>query len=149
MTDVRRADPAARRQAVLFVVVGTFVGALLIVAFERYRIPLRDWVVAEGASAQRVEVVFLLLAVLLLVPLLAFAAYLWSLGEGFSERESFHPRGFAFFAILRSSPARRQYPEDVSSKGSRLGAVSLPLHWVFYSGDLRRLSVAMRASRSR
>ena len=81
MTDVRRADPAARRQAVLFLVVGAFVGTLLIVAFERYRIPLRDWVLAEpGATAQRVRLVFLLLAPLLLAPLLAFATYLWSLG---------------------------------------------------------------------
>ncbi|MGH7388893.1 MAG: hypothetical protein ACREM3_05475 [Candidatus Rokuibacteriota bacterium] len=81
MTDVRRADHAARRRAVLLLVVAALVGALLIVAFERYRIPLRDWILAEpGASAPRVKLVFLLLAALLLAPLLAFAAYLWSLG---------------------------------------------------------------------
>jgi hypothetical protein len=38
MTDLRRADPAARRQAVLFLVVAALIGALVIVAFERYRI---------------------------------------------------------------------------------------------------------------
>jgi hypothetical protein len=43
MTDVRPADPAVQRRAVLVLVVGTCVAALLIVAFERYRIPLSDW----------------------------------------------------------------------------------------------------------
>jgi hypothetical protein len=39
MTDTRRADPAARRQAVLLVVVGAVVGTVLLVALERYRAP--------------------------------------------------------------------------------------------------------------
>jgi ABC-type spermidine/putrescine transport system permease subunit II len=54
MTDVRRADPAARRLAVLVLLVATLVGAALIVAFERYRVPLREWVLSEPEEqAQR------------------------------------------------------------------------------------------------
>jgi hypothetical protein len=56
MTAVRRADPAARRHAVLILLVGTCVGALLILGFERYHTPLRDWMLAEpeasGAASQ-------------------------------------------------------------------------------------------------
>ena len=43
MTEVRRADPAARRLTVLLVIVGVLVATLLIVGFERYRTLLRDW----------------------------------------------------------------------------------------------------------
>ncbi|MFH0344643.1 MAG: hypothetical protein ACHBNF_21530 [Chromatiales bacterium] len=120
MTDIRRADPAARRQAVVFVVVGTFVGALLIVAFERYRIPLRDWVLAEGASAQRVKLVFLLLAALLLAPLLAFAAYLWSLGGRVLRAREFPPPGVRVF---RNTPVLTG--EAAISRGRQLKVVAL------------------------
>ncbi len=94
MTNVRRADPAARRRAVLIIVVGALIGALLIVALERYLIPLRDGVLAEpGAAAQRVKFVFLLLAALLLAPSLGFAAYLWSLGGRVLEAREYPPPG--------------------------------------------------------
>lgn len=51
MTDLRRADPAARRQAVLFLVVAALIGAL-IVAFERYRIHSATGSWSIGASRQ-------------------------------------------------------------------------------------------------
>lgn len=102
MTDIRKADPTARRKVALVLVVGTCVGALLIVAFERYRIPLSDWVLADpGASAQRARLIFLLLAVLLLAPLLAFAAYLWSLGERVVRAREFPPPGLR---LIRDTP---------------------------------------------
>jgi hypothetical protein len=102
MTDVRKADPSARRHAVLLLIVGTCVGALLIVGFERYHTPLRDWILAEPeASAQRVKLVFLLLAVLLPAPLLAFAAYVWSVGERVLRAREFPPPGFR---VIRDTP---------------------------------------------
>ncbi len=102
MTNVRKADPAARRHAVLLLSVGTCVGALLIVGLERYQISLRDWILAEPeASAQRGKLVFLLLAALLLVPLLAFAAYVWSLGERALLAREFPPPGLR---VIRDTP---------------------------------------------
>jgi hypothetical protein len=41
MIEIRRADPAARRRAVLLVVLGALVGSLLIAGFERYGPALR------------------------------------------------------------------------------------------------------------
>ncbi len=121
MTDVRRADPAARRQAVLFLVVGAFVGTLLIVAFERYRIPLRDWVLAEpGATAQRVRLVFLLLAPLLLAPLLAFATYLWSLGGRVLGAREYPPPGLC---VIRDTPVITN--EAALSRGRLLKLLAL------------------------
>lgn len=73
MTDLRRADPAARRQAVLFLVVA--VGALGDRGLRAISHPQRDGVLADpGASAHRVKSVFLLVAALVLAPLLVFAS---------------------------------------------------------------------------
>lgn len=102
MTEVRRADPTARRTAILILVVGTCIGALLIVAFARYRVPLSDWVLADpGSSAQRLKLVLLLLAALLLAPLFAFAAYLWSLGGKVVRAQEFPPPGVR---VIRDTP---------------------------------------------
>lgn len=131
MTDVRRAAPAARRQAVLFLVVGTFVGALLIVAFERYRIPLSNWVLAQGASAQRVKLVFLLLVALLLAPLLAFAAYLWSLGGRVLRAREFPPPGLRVFrntpVITGGAAISRRRQLEVVALGRGIASVALGL----------------------
>lgn len=121
MTHVRRADPIARRKVALVLVVGTCVGVLLIVAFERYRAPLSDWVLAEpGASAQRARLVLLLLAVLLLTPLLAFAAYLWSLGERVVRAREFPPPGLR---VIRDTPVITG--ESAVSRGRLLKLLAL------------------------
>ena len=102
MTEVRRADPAVRRRAVLFVILGTVVGALLILGFERYRTPLRDWLLSEPEErARRVKLVLSLTGVLLSAPLVAFAGYLWSLGARVVRAEVFPPPGYR---VLRETP---------------------------------------------
>jgi hypothetical protein len=81
MPDTRRADPAARRAAITWLGLATLVGAGLIAAAERYRAPLRDWLLADpDAAARRAPLIFWLLAGVLLVQLLGFAAYFWSRG---------------------------------------------------------------------
>ncbi len=102
MTEVRRADPAARRQAVLLIILGALVGTLLIVGFERYRTPLRDWLLSEpGEMAHRVKLVFLLSAAVLSAPLVAFAVYLWSFGAKVLRARQFPPPGFR---VIRDTP---------------------------------------------
>ena len=102
MTALRRADPTARRTVALLLVVGTCMGALLLVAFARYRIPLSDWMLADpGSSAQRVKMVFRVLVALLLAPLLALAAYLWSLGGKVVRAREFPPPGIR---VIRDTP---------------------------------------------
>jgi|SRR5215471_13169770 len=102
MTEVRRADPAARRTAALVLVAGTCVGALLLVAFTRYRIPLSNWVLAgPGSSALRVKLVFLLVPALLLAPLIALAVYLWALGGRVVRGREFPPPGLR---VIRDTP---------------------------------------------
>ena len=53
MAEVRRTDPATRRQAVVFIILAAVVGTLLIAAFERYRTPLRDWLLSEPEQLER------------------------------------------------------------------------------------------------
>jgi len=102
MTEIRRADPAARRHAVLFVVLGALVGALLIVGFERYRIPFQDWLLSgPGASAHRVKLVFLLSATALSAPPVAFAVHLWLLGAKVLRAQQFPPPGYR---VIRDTP---------------------------------------------
>lgn len=94
MISIHRTDSVFRRQIVLVLVVGALVGALLIVAFEQYQIPLRNWILSDPeALAQRVKVAFLLLAAFLMAPLLALAVYLWSLGGRVLRAREFPPPG--------------------------------------------------------
>jgi hypothetical protein len=93
----------------------------LIVAFQRYRIPLRDWVLADpAAAAEWAKLVFLLLAVLLLAPLLAFAAYTWSLGERVLRAREFPPPGLR---VIRDTPVITG--EKAVSRGRLLKVLAL------------------------
>ena len=94
MTSVRRAEPAARRQAVLIVVAAATLGGLLIVAVDRYSTPLRDWILADPERMpSRLKIVFSIFAATASAPLLAFAAYLWSLGAKVVASRQFPPPG--------------------------------------------------------
>ncbi len=94
MSKVRKADPVLRRRMVLFVASAAVVGALLISLLERYRDPLRYWILADPElSAQRLNIIIILLAVLFLAPLIGFAAYLWSLGGRILRAREFPPPG--------------------------------------------------------
>lgn len=96
MTDVCRTHLDDRHHAVLLLSVAAVVGALLILAFERYRIPLRDWILA-----QRMQFIFLVVATLLLVPLLTLAAYLWSVGAKVLRAREFPLPGHR---VIRDTP---------------------------------------------
>src|SRR5215813_7076151 len=73
------------------VVAGACAGALLIFAFEHYRAPLGEWVLADPGP--RVRLVFLLMALLVLAPLIALAAWLWSLGGKVVRAREYPPPG--------------------------------------------------------
>ena len=81
MVEVLRGDSATRKRAVLLIILGAFTGTVLIIGFEHYRTPLRNWLLSEpGELAHRVKLLFLLSSALLSAPLLAFAVYLWLIG---------------------------------------------------------------------
>ena len=69
-----------RRHASWILVIGAVAGAGSILALDRYRGPLRDWLAVPGQSAGRVTLVMATLALVSTAPLLGFAIYLWRLG---------------------------------------------------------------------
>lgn len=102
MTEIQRADPAARRQAVWLLVAGTVVGALLILAFERYEMPLGQWIRADPReAAHRLTLALLAGAVVLSAPAALFAAYLWKLGGRVVRARQFPPPGYR---AIRDTP---------------------------------------------
>lgn len=121
MTEIRKADFTVRRYAVLALLLGTCVGALLILCFERYHIELRDWILSEPeASAQRAKLVLLGVAALLLAPLLGFAAYVWSVGSRAVRSREFPPAGVR---VIRDTTVIRG--ESAVSRGRLLEALAL------------------------
>ena len=94
MSDIRRADPAYRRQIIIVLIVGVFVGALAIVGVEHFQSRLRDWILSDpGALPQRVKALVLVLGVFLVAPLLVFGVYCWSLGRRVLRAREFPPPG--------------------------------------------------------
>jgi hypothetical protein len=78
----------------LFFLVAVLVGGLVIVLWERYRIPLRDWILAEPEElAERLGMIIALLAIVSVAPLIGFAGYLWSLGARTLRAREFPPPG--------------------------------------------------------
>ena len=102
MTEIRRADPGARRQVTWLLIVGTLVGILLILGFERYRASLREWIGSDPRqAADRITLALVVVAVLLSAPVLAFAAYLWAYGGHVLRTQQCPPPGYR---VLRDTP---------------------------------------------
>lgn len=122
---VRRADPAARRQAILLVAIGGVVGALLILGVERYRPMLRDWILSDpGTRRDRARLVLFLAAALLSAPLVAFAGYLWLLGSRILGSGEFPPPGYR---VLRDTPVSTGRSAVLRGRGLEVLAVCLAI----------------------
>lgn len=123
MTSVQKADPAARRQAVLLVVVGALVGALFLVGFERYRAALLDWFLSYPKQlAYRLRFFFILAAVSGSAPLFALAVYLWSLGGKVMRAQRFPPPGHR---VYRDTPILEGHAAIARGRGFKRFAVFL------------------------
>ena len=133
MTEVRRADRAARRLAVVLVIVGVLAATLLIVGFERYGTPLRDWLLSgPGELGYRVR---LLSAAVLSAPLVAFAVYLWSLGAKVLRARQFPPPGYR---VIRETPVIGGQAAVLRGRGLKVLAVCLGVGCGFCLGDSPR-----------
>ena len=78
MSKLQRADPIARRRAVLLVVIGSLVGGLALVVFQRYQPLLEQWLLSDpNQLAHRLTIALVFFALVTATPLFAFAALLW------------------------------------------------------------------------
>jgi hypothetical protein len=123
MTEIRKADPVARRRALWQVVLGAAVGAALILGLERCRAPLRDWLLSEPAELpRRVRLVLFIAGSLVSVPLIALAMYLWAMGARVIRAGEFPPPGYA---VIRDTPVL--VGTAAVSRGRSLKALALSL----------------------
>ena len=105
MNEVQKADPDARRRAVLVLIFAAAIGGLLISAFEHFREPLREWLVSDPAETPRRARLALSVSILVLsTPAIAFAIYLWLLGRKVLRAERFPPPGLR---VIRDTPVIR------------------------------------------
>ncbi len=109
MNEIQKADPKARRRALLTVAIGTFVGASFIFGFESYRSVLHEWILSEpGQSSDKIKLVLLTVAAVLSAPLLVFGAYIWVLGVSVARTQQYPPPAMTVFRdtrVVRGRPA--------------------------------------------
>jgi len=94
MTEIQRADRAARRRAGWLVAVGALVGLLAILGAEHLQGPLRDWLLARpDLFARRIGWLAFVLGALAVLPLLAAAALIWRIAGRAVRAQRFPPPG--------------------------------------------------------
>jgi len=141
MTGLQRADAGARRQAVMFVVVGALAGLLLMVAVERYRLPLQDWLLSDPAQfARRIVLLAHLAAALLTAPLLGFAFYLWSFGVQVMRMQRYPPPGCR---VIRDTPILQGPAAQTHGHRLKMLAVGLGIAGVAFWAMCWRLATAL------
>ena len=142
MKEIQKADPAARRQAILVIVFATAAGALLIAGFEHLREPFHDWLSSEPAeTARRAKLALYVSAFILSAPVIAFAVFLWLLGARVLRAQQFPPPGFR---VIRDTPVVGGRGATVRGHVIQILAVCLggsaALLWLFFWWLARTIS---------
>jgi len=95
MNEVQKADPEARRKVILVLIFAAALGVLLISGFDHIREPFRAWLESDPAeTARRAKLVLSVSILILSVPVIAFAIYLWRFGAKVLQAQQFPPPAF-------------------------------------------------------
>lgn len=134
MNEIQKADPAARRQAVLVIAFAAAIGGLLIAGFEHIREPFREWLSLEPAeAARRAKLALYVSAFILSALVIAFAIYLWVLGARVLRAQQFPPPGFR---VVRDTPVVEGHGATARGHVIQILAVCLgigaALSWTFF-----------------
>ncbi len=108
MGDIQRADPAARRTALILLGCATLAGAALMIGANQLRPRFEAWLEHYGS---RVGLTLVGIAIITLGPLLGFAWYLWSLGRRTVRAGRYPPPGLRVTRdtpVLTGQAARRR-----------------------------------------
>jgi hypothetical protein len=108
--EIQPADPRARRLAIVVLIAAVIAGSALLLLFDRARPLLAAWILADSDSvAFRARVVLGVVALFVVAPLIAFAAYFYQLGTLTVSSARFPPPGTPMMQdtiVLTGDPAR-------------------------------------------
>ena len=105
MNEVQKADPEARRKAMLVLIFAAALGGLLISGFDHIREPFREWLQSDPAeTARRARLALSVSMLVLSVPAIAFAIYFWLLGRKVLLAQQFPPPAYR---VIRDTPIVR------------------------------------------
>jgi hypothetical protein len=120
MNEVQKADPQARRRALVLIAVGAGVGAATIVVSRRLLPAASAWVAEDVAG--RLPVVTFILSAIPTLPLAASGGWLWRFGSRVVNAGRFPPPGLR---VVKDTPVF-EGPTAVR-RGQTLRAVGLAL----------------------
>jgi hypothetical protein len=124
---------------------GAVVGVLLIIGFERWRMPFLDWLVSEPEKlSYRVGLFSIIASVLGSAPVFGFCIYLWSLGGRVMRDQRFPLPGQR---VVRDTPILQGQAALARGRIFRIMAVSLGVAGVMLCYAFWRL-VAVLAKNS-
>lgn len=110
--DIQKADPQARRRAMLAVIIAIPTAMVARYFLQTHQSSLIDWIRRDPkTTVARVRLVFAFIAVSLSGPVLIFSGYLWQFGRRTKETLRFPPAGTAVLhdtPILSGGRARRR-----------------------------------------
>jgi hypothetical protein len=123
MTGMRKADPKARRQALLFVLAGGIVGGVLIIGVDNLLDPLQEALLSEpNELKRRLRIGFMLMAAVSTLPLGGFAMYLWRLGAKVSLAGEYPPPDCR---LIRDTPLVRGKAAILRARALKTAALAL------------------------
>lgn len=136
--ELQRADPRARRNAVVVVAVGTIVGLLAIAAYTHHQSALEQWLVEPDAPVDllsRLRLLVVGVAVFVTMPSVGFAVYLWRMGARVIRAERFPPPGTA---VIRDTPIvignkARRHGRRVQAAGVVIALTSVAMPVLLWS----------------
>ena len=125
MNEVQKADPDARRRAILALIFAAALGALLISGFDHFGAPFREWLTSEPAeTARRAKLALAVSIFVLSVPVIAFAIYFWLFGARVLRAQQFPPPGSR---VIRDTPVVRGQAAVTRGHAIQVVAVCLGL----------------------
>lgn len=105
MNEVQKADPEARRKAILVFIFAAALGGLLISGFDHIREPFREWLQSDPAeTARRARLAISVSIFVFSAPLIAFSIYFWRFGAKVLRAQQFPPPAFR---VIRDTPVVR------------------------------------------
>lgn len=123
MIEIRKADPKARRQVLLLVLIGGVIGCLLIIGIDNFLDPLREELSAESKELKRwFRIGLILMAAVSTLPLGGFAMYIWRLGAKVYDAGEYPPPGCR---LIHDTPLIRGKAAILRARALKTAALAL------------------------